>query len=125
TDDDGITRADFDKALERVLVGPSRRSNPLGPLEKRMAAVQESGRALVAWLTPGAHIQPTKVSIIPRVSEATTSLGYTQLVPEDRRLFTIDELADRMTVLLGGRAAEQVVFNTVSDALFNAYASVP
>lgn len=83
-----------------------------------MAAVQEAGRALVAWLLPRTGLVPIKVSIVPRTmagGDSSGGLGFTHMVPEERRLFNTEELNDRMAVLLGGRAAEQVIFNAVSD----------
>lgn len=100
-------------------IGAAKRSNPLSPPERRVAAVQEAGRTLIAWLLPRTGLLPVKVSIVPRTSSgqetASSDLGFTQLVQEERRLFNTDELKDRMAVLLGGRAAEQVIFNAVSD----------
>jgi cell division protease FtsH len=79
--------------------------------ERRAVACHECGHALVAQLVP--HGDPvSKVSIVPRSRGA---LGYTLQMPaEDRYLLTIDELEDRLAVMLGGRAAEQIVFDTIS-----------
>ncbi|CAL8096857.1 unnamed protein product [Calicophoron daubneyi] len=116
---EGVKREDFDVAFERVLSGAAKQSNPLSITERRVAAVQEAGRALIAWLLPHTGLHPVKISIVPRTTagpESLGGLGFTHLVPEDRRLFNTDELSDRMAVMLGGRAAEQVIFNAVSDA---------
>ncbi|THD28203.1 Paraplegin [Fasciola hepatica] len=116
---EGVIRVDFDAAFERIMAGAAKKSNPLSPPERRVAAVQEAGRALVAWLLPRTGLVPIKVSIVPRTvagGDSSGGLGFTHMVPEERRLFNTDELKDRMAVLLGGRAAEQVIFNAVSDA---------
>ncbi|KAF7256469.1 hypothetical protein EG68_06878 [Paragonimus skrjabini miyazakii] len=116
---EGVLRDDFEVAFERILAGAAKRSNPLSLPERRVAAVQEAGRALVAWLLPRTGLLPVKVSIVPRTMaglEGSGGLGFTHLVPEERQLFNSEELKDRMAVMLGGRAAEQVIFNAVSDA---------
>lgn len=84
-----------------------------------MAAVQEAGRALVASLLPSTGLTPFRVSIVPRASTgdsgASGSLGFTQFVPEERYLLNRDDIADRLTVLLAGRAAEEFIFKASSD----------
>ncbi|HTN60401.1 MAG TPA: ATP-dependent zinc metalloprotease FtsH [Devosia sp.] len=102
---------DFTTAVERIIAGPERRSRVLSAEERRRVASHELGHALVAASIPGADpIQ--KVSIIPR---AIGSLGYTMQRPTDGRyVITATELRDRITVLMGGRAAEAVVFDEIS-----------
>nr|VZI33224.1 unnamed protein product [Spirometra erinaceieuropaei] len=116
--EEGVKDEDFDAALERVIAGAARRSNPLSMTERRIAAVQEAGRALVAALLPKTGLTPFRISIIPRAQsgEPGESLGFTQFIPEEKWLMRADDIADRMAVLLAGRAAEQLVFNTISDA---------
>ncbi|KAL5967654.1 Paraplegin [Taenia solium] len=118
--EEGIQVADFDSALERVLAGAAKRSSPLSQPERRVAAVQEAGRALVASLLPSTGLTPFRVSIVPRASTgdsgASGSLGFTQFVPEERYLLSCDDIADRLTVLLAGRAAEEFIFKASSDA---------
>ncbi|OON20226.1 ATP-dependent metallopeptidase HflB [Opisthorchis viverrini] len=117
----GVTRNDFEVAFERILAGAAKKSNPLSPPERRVAAVQEAGRALVAWLLPRTGLVPIKISIVPRTmagEESSGGLGFTHLVPEERRLFNTEELKDRMAVLLGGRAAEQRYLKAASDLAF-------
>ncbi|TNN17251.1 Paraplegin [Schistosoma japonicum] len=114
----GVTKADFETAFERILAGAAKRSNPLTAAERHMSAVHESGRALVAWLLPRSGLLPVKISIIPRTvsgPDTVGDLGFTQLISEEKYLLNTDDLADRMAVLLGGRAAEQIVYNAVSD----------
>ena len=113
---DRIFQADLEEAVERVLAGPERRSRRLTEDEKRRVAYHEVGHALVA--VGCEHADPVhKISIVPRGQAA---LGYTvQLPAEDRYLMTRAELADRITGLLGGRAAEQIVFGEVSTGAGN------
>ena len=104
-----LTRADFDQALERVIAGVQSR-RVLNTHEKRVVAYHEAGHALCAELLPGVD-RVHKVSIVPR----GRALGYTLNLPdEDRYLKTREELIDHMTVLLGGRMAEQIVFGDVT-----------
>ncbi|VDM32001.1 unnamed protein product [Hydatigera taeniaeformis] len=118
--EEGIQDAHFDSALERVLAGAAKRSSPLSQSERQVAAVQEAGRALVASLLPSTGLTPFRVSIVPRASTGTSGvsggLGFTQFVPEERFLLSCDEVADRITVLLAGKAAEEIVFKASSDA---------
>ena len=104
-------QADFSGALERVVAGmQSRRA--LTEHERRVIAFHEAGHALCSELLPSVD-RTHKISIIPR----GTALGYVLHFPEeDRYLKTRAELIDRMTVLLGGRAAEQLVFGTSPPA---------
>jgi cell division protease FtsH len=103
-----VSAADFTAAIERILAGPEKRKRILNPRERRIVAHHEMGHAIVAMALP--EVDPIKkVSIIPR---GLGALGYTMQMPtEDRYLMTRSELVDRMTVLLGGRAAEMLVFN--------------
>ena len=104
-----IAHADFDTALERVVAGvQSRRA--LNEHERRVVAWHEAGHALCAELLPGVD-RVHKVSIVPR----GRALGYTLNLPdEDRYLKTREELTNFMTMLLGGRAAEEIVFGAVT-----------
>ncbi|VDQ03656.1 unnamed protein product [Trichobilharzia regenti] len=114
----GVTKADFEVAFEKILAGTAKRSNPLTAAERHMAAVHESGRALVAWLLPRSGLLPVKVSIIPRTvsgPDTVGDLGFTQLISEEKYLLNSEDLADRMAVLLGGRAAEHIVYDAISD----------
>ena len=106
-----VTLDDFQVAIERVVAGLERKSRVMNEQERTTVAYHESGHALVAELVP--HGDPvSKISIIPHSRGA---LGYTMQMPtEDRYLLTIDELQDRIAVMLGGRAAERIVFNTIS-----------
>jgi len=104
-----LAHGDFDAAVERVVAGmQSRRA--LNEHERRVVAWHEAGHALCAELLPGA-VRAHKISIVPRGK----ALGYTLNLPdEDRYLKTREELIDHMTVLLGGRAAEEVAFGAIT-----------
>jgi len=106
-----VTMQDFEAAIERVIAGLEKKSRVMNEKERTAVAYHESGHALVAELTP--YGDPVaKVSIVPRGRGA---LGYTLQMPtEDRYLLTRSELEDRIAVMLGGRAAEQVVFGEIS-----------
>jgi cell division protease FtsH len=108
---DVVTLADFEAAIERMVAGLEHKTRLMNEQERTAVAYHESGHAIVAELMP--HADPvTKISIVPRGQGA---LGYTIQAPtEDRYLLTREELEDRIAVMLGGRAAEQVVFKTIS-----------
>jgi cell division protease FtsH len=108
---DTVTMADFTNAIERIVAGLEKKSRLLNPHERAVVANHEMGHALVAASLPG--IDPVhKVSIIPR---GVGALGYTiQRPTEDRFLQTTDDLKNRMAVLMGGRAAERLIFNEIS-----------
>jgi cell division protease FtsH len=107
---DAIDGVDFDQALERVVAGMQSRRR-LNDRERRVVAFHEAGHALVAELLPSVDAVH-RVSIIPR----GRALGYTLNLPaEDRYLRTRAELVDMMTMLLGGRAAESLVFGSVTN----------
>jgi len=103
--------SDFEAAIERVIAGSEKKSRVMNEQERTTVAYHESGHALVAGLVP--HGEPvSKISIVPHSRGA---LGYTMQMPtEDRYLLTIDELQDRIAVMLGGRAAEKVEVGTIS-----------
>ncbi len=106
-----VALADFTAAIERIVAGLEKRNRLLNPAERRTVAHHEIGHALVALALPGSDVVH-KVSIIPR---GIGSLGYTIQRPlEDRYLMTREELQNRICVLLGGRAAEQLMLGTVS-----------
>ncbi len=106
-----VTLDDFTSAIERIVAGLEKRNRLLNPAERRTVAHHEIGHALVALSLPGSDVVH-KVSIIPR---GIGALGYTIQRPlEDRYLMTREELDNRICVLLGGRAAEQLMLGTVS-----------
>ncbi|MDW3095029.1 MAG: ATP-dependent zinc metalloprotease FtsH [Gammaproteobacteria bacterium] len=108
---DAITLDDFTLAIERIVAGLEKKNRILNPEERKVIAYHEMGHALVAMSLTG--VDPVhKISIIPR---GIGALGYTiQRPTEDRFLMTREELADKMAVLLGGRAAEFLIFKHLS-----------
>jgi len=108
---ENVVAADFTAAIERIVAGLEKKNRLLGPKEREIVAYHEMGHALTAALLPGTD-KVHKVSIIPR---GIGALGYTiQRPTEDRFLLTEDELDNKMAVLLGGRAAERLIFGKVS-----------
>ena len=108
---EAVSLEDFNGAIERIVAGLEKKNRLLNTLERRIVAHHEMGHALVALALPGSDTVH-KVSIIPR---GVGALGYTiQRPTEDRFLMTRSELENRMAVLLGGRAAEAIVFGEVS-----------
>jgi cell division protease FtsH len=111
TGKEAVDAMDFDEAIDRLVGGLERRSRVINPKEKEIVAYHEAGHALVAESREHAD-RVAKISVIPR---GVAALGYTQQQPtEDRYLMTRAELLDRLDVLLGGRVAEQLVFDDVS-----------
>ena len=108
---DEVTLDDFNAAIERLIAGLEKKNRILRPKERETVAYHELGHALVAMSLP--DMDPVqKVSIIPR---GISALGYTLQRPtEDRFLLSEEELRNRMAVLLGGRAAERMIFNSLS-----------
>jgi cell division protease FtsH len=108
---EAVTMSDFNNAVERIVAGLEKRNRLLNPLERRVVAYHELGHAMVALALPGTDTVH-KVSIIPH---GVGALGYTiQRPTEDRYLMTRAELEHKMAGLLGGRAAEQLVFDEIS-----------
>jgi len=111
-----ISQPDLQEAVEKVIAGPERRSRRLSEKDKRLVAFHEVGHALVAAFTGHAD-SVHKISIVPRGHAA---LGYTLQLPEaDEYLRTRAELLDKIKGLLGGRAAEEVVFAEISTGAEN------
>jgi len=111
-----VEMEDLEEAIDRVMAGLERKSRVLSEREREIVAHHEIGHALLALLLP--HADPVhRVSIIPR---GTAALGMTLQLPlQDRYLFTREELEDKLTVLLGGRAAEEICFGQVSTGAQN------
>jgi cell division protease FtsH len=106
-----VAMDELDEAIDRVLAGPQKKSRVMAPKEKHRVAYHESGHALVAEMLPTAD-PVRKVTLIPH---GIAALGNTQQLPtHDRYLYTKEELLDRITVLLGGRAAEALIFQDIS-----------
>lgn len=111
-----VEMADFEEAIERLIAGLQKKNRLLNDKEKRIVAYHECGHAIVSTAIPGADTV-RKISIVPR---GIAALGYTiQLPTEDRYLMTRSELLGKMAGLLGGRVAEEVVFQEISTGAQN------
>jgi cell division protease FtsH len=110
-----ISMTEFQEAVERVMMGPERKSRVITPKEKEIVAYHEAGHALVARMTPGSD-PVQKVSIIARGMAG----GYTLLLPEDdRTLISRARFLARLSVFLGGRVAEEVMFDDITTGASN------
>jgi len=110
-----IGMLEMEEAIDRVIAGTEKKSRVISDFEKKIVAFHEAGHALVGYLLP--HTDPVhKVSIIPRGKAG----GYTLMLPEeDRYYMTRSELLERISALLAGRVAEEVVFNEISTGAQN------
>ncbi|MBQ0151440.1 MAG: ATP-dependent zinc metalloprotease FtsH [Chryseobacterium sp.] len=106
---DSVNKQDFLDAVDRIIGGLEKKNKAIKPSEKRRVAYHEAGHASISWLTE--HASPLlKVTIVPRGD----SLGAAWYIPEERQLTTTEQLLDGICATLGGRAAEQVIFNNIS-----------
>jgi cell division protease FtsH len=111
-----VGMAEFEEAVERIMAGLEKKNRLINPEERRIVAYHEMGHALVALSLPGTD-PVQKISIIPR---GIAALGYTMQVPtEDRFLMKKTELLNRIATLLGGRAAEEIIFQDISTGAQN------
>ncbi len=111
-----VEMEDFEEAIDRVVAGLEKKRRVMSKKEKEIVAHHESGHAHVASALPNAD-PVRRISIIPR---GISALGYTlQLPTEDRYLMTKSELLDRLTMLLGGRIAEEITFGEISTGAHN------
>jgi cell division protease FtsH len=110
-----IESEDIEEARDKVLMGPARESLVLTPEERRILAYHEAGHAVVAAVLP--HADPIhKVSIVPRGS----AMGSTQQLPKrDKYIYSREFLLDRLAVMMGGQAAETIVFDTATSGVEN------
>ena len=106
---DEVRHQDFLDAVDRIIGGLEKRSKIISASEKKTIAYHEAGHALVSWLVEFAS-PLVKVSIVPRGQ----SLGAAWYLPEERQITTTEQLVDEMCAALGGRAAEEVMFNKIS-----------
>jgi cell division protease FtsH len=110
-----INMPEFEEAVERVIAGPERKSRVINPREREMTAYHEAGHALVAWSLPHAD-KVHKISIIARGAMG----GHTTLLPEeDRYLWTKNQFEDMLAVTMGGRIAEELIFDEVTTGASN------
>lgn len=105
-----IDTSDFEYASERVIAGVEKKTRLLAPTEKKVVAYHESGHALIGWLLKYTDAL-IRISIVPRTNSA---LGFAQYMPSDQKLYSSEELFERMCMALGGRAAESVIFNHIT-----------
>ncbi len=111
-----ITMEDCQEAIERVIAGPARKSRKLSDKEKKIVTYHELGHAILGYLLPNSD-PVHKITIVPRGHAA---LGYTLQLPlEEKYLMSEDELKDRIVTLLGGRAAEEIVFDEITSGAGN------
>jgi cell division protease FtsH len=109
-----IEMEDLEESIDKVMLGPERKSRRMSPKEKEITAYHEAGHALVAKMLPNAD-PPRKVSIIPR----TWAGGYTKSLTEDKYIYTRSYYNDELAVLMGGRIAEELIFDERSTGAYN------
>ena len=112
---ESIELDDFEKAISRVIGGLEKKNKLIKPEEKRIVAYHESGHAITGWYLP--NTDPViKVSIVPR---GLAALGYAQSLPDERYITTREAFMDRMTMMIGGRVAEELKFGQLSTGAQN------
>jgi cell division protease FtsH len=109
-----IEKQDFLDAIDRIIGGLEKRSKVISPQEKKVIAYHEAGHATVSWLLEYAN-PLLKVTIIPRGQ----ALGAAWYLPEERQISTKEQIFDEMCSALGGRAAENLIFNSISTGALN------
>lgn len=115
-DRDAVGMAEFEEAVERLVAGLEKKNRLINKSEREIVAYHELGHAIVAFGLPGTD-PVQKITIIPR---GIAALGYTMQVPtEDRFLMKKTELLNRIATLLGGRAAEEIIFSDISTGAHN------
>lgn len=112
---DSIEMVDFEKAIDRVIAGLEKKNKLIKPEEKRIVAFHEAGHAITGWYLR--HTDPViKVSIVPR---GLAALGFAQSLPDERYITTKAAFIDQMTMMIGGRVAEEIVFGQLSTGAQN------
>ncbi|MEP4533537.1 MAG: ATP-dependent zinc metalloprotease FtsH [Cyclobacteriaceae bacterium] len=105
-----VDMSDFQDAVDRVIGGLEKKSKIISPEEKKIVAYHEAGHAVAGWFLE--HADPlVKVSIVPR---GIAALGYAQYLPKEQFLYQTEQLMDEMCMALGGRAAEELIFDKIS-----------
>jgi len=112
---DAIEMSDFEQAIDRVIAGLEKKNKLISPEERKVIAYHESGHAIIGWFLENTD-PVVKVSIVPR---GLSALGYAQSLPQERYLYSQEALMDRMTMMLGGRMAEDLVFGSVTTGAQN------
>jgi AFG3 family protein len=109
-DKEFVEMIDFQDAIDRVIGGLEKKSKIISPEEKKIVAYHEAGHAIAGWYLE--HADPlVKVSIVPR---GVAALGYAQYLPKEQFLYQTEQLVDEMCMALGGRAAEELIFDKIS-----------
>ena len=109
-DKESVEMIDFQDAIDRVIGGLEKKNKIISPEEKEIVAYHEAGHAVAGWHLE--HADPlVKVSIVPR---GVAALGYAQYLPKEQFLYQTEQLMDEMCMALGGRAAEDIIFNKIS-----------
>jgi cell division protease FtsH len=106
---------DFNDAIDRVIGGLEKKNKIISPHEKEIIAYHEAGHAICGWFLENAD-PLLKVTIIPR---GVAALGYAQYLPKEQYLYRTEQLMDMMSMTLGGRAAEEIVFGKISTGAQN------
>lgn len=110
-----VEMQDFNEAVDRVIGGLEKKNKLISPEEKKVVAYHEAGHALCGWFLR--HADPlVKVSIVPR---GVAALGYAQYLPKEQYLYSTEQLMDSMTMTLGGRAAEEIIFGRITTGAQN------
>ncbi|OGB90043.1 cell division protein FtsH [candidate division WOR-1 bacterium RIFCSPHIGHO2_01_FULL_53_15] len=110
-----VTMEEIEEAVDRVMAGPEKKSRVISDKEKKMVAYHEVGHAVLSRILPNAD-NPHKISILPR----GMALGYTLQLPlEDKYLVTRSQALDQITVMMGGRVAEEIIFNEMTSGAHN------
>lgn len=110
-----VKAVDLEYAVERLVGGTEKRSSSLTQTDRRTVAYHEAGHAIVGWMLPNSDVL-LKVTIVPRTSLA---LGFAQYTPKDQKLYSKENLLDKMCMALGGRAAEAMTFNRITTGAQN------
>lgn len=110
-----VDMSDFQDAIDRVIGGLEKKNKIILPEEKNIIAYHEAGHAIAGWYLRYAH-PLLKVTIIPR---GVAALGYAQYIPNEQYLYTTEQLIDQMCMTLGGRVAEDIIFNKISTGAQN------
>lgn len=110
-----VDMQDIQDAIDRVIGGLEKKNKLISPEEKKIIAYHEAGHAICGWFLE--HADPlVKVSIVPR---GVAALGYAQYMPKEQYLYTVEQLSDGISMALGGRAAEEIVFGKISTGAQN------
>lgn len=110
-----INMIDFQDAIDRVIGGLEKKNKLINPKEKKIVAFHEAGHAIAGWFLEHAH-PLVKVTIVPR---GVAALGYAQYLPKDQYLYSTEQFMDEMCMTLAGRAAEEIIFGSITTGAQN------